>query len=195
MRRALLIVLALAACARPAAPDPRSLVTRAQLDGFGQAVLLAELPSLSLAGTMAVAGARDGVTTWQTADNTALSFRDGVLVATRGLGNDLMSADVSGTLAALSGGPKTGYSRAMTFVDGEDRTVFRAFTCEMAPPQRASVAGIGIAFPAVRHDETCYATGIRIDNSYWMGSDGRMRRAEQWVSPVIGLLSTELLTR
>lgn len=185
----------LAACAPGGAPDVRSLLDRAQVDRSTQPLLLAEIPALDAAATLIPLGSRDGVVTWQTADDVALSFRDGVVVASRGLGFDLISADVTGTLAAMNGGPQAGYSRLLTFLDGEGQTLFRAFLCEMAAPRPETIEVVGAAFPTTRHDETCNSTGLRIDNSYWRDPDGTMRRSRQWLSPGAEMLITERLTR
>jgi hypothetical protein len=189
------LALMLAACAPPVAIDLRSALTRAAIDQSEDALLLAELPARALAATLAPRGERDGVVTWNTGQGQTLSFRGGVLVATRGLGDDLMSADVSGTLAALNGGPQSGYPRLLTFVDGTGRTEFRALLCDMGPPVADPVLSFGIGFPAVRREETCGTTGGIVTNRYWIGSDGIMRRAEQWVGPTLGTLATEQVTR
>lgn len=191
----LLALLTGAACAPAAAPDVRALISRVQVDRSPQPLLLAEVPALATAATLIPQGSRDGVTTWRTADDVALSFRDGLVVATRGLGVDLMSADVAGTQAAFGGGARQDYSRLMTFVDGEGQTVFRAFVCEMTAPRAERIEVLGAAFDTLRHDETCFSTGLRVDNSYWRDADGTMRRARQWVSPIAGYLTTERLTR
>lgn len=190
-------LLSLAACAAqgPDGAQIRASTTRAALDRAGAPVLLAEIPALRLAATMAQAGSRDGVETWRTADDRALSFRAGVLIATRGLGHDLMSADVSGTIAALNGGPRAGYSRLLTYLDGEGGTLFRAMLCEMAAPVAADVAGIGITFPTRLSVETCRATGVTVTNRYWHDPDGTLRRAEEWIGPGPGMLHVERLTR
>lgn len=188
-------LMLLSACATPPAADPRAGLTRARLDGSARPILLAEVPTRDLAATLAPRGERQGVATWHTAANQTLSFRDGVLIATRGLGDDLMSADVSGTLAALNGGPLADYPRLMTYLDGEGRTLMRAMICAMCAGEPATVRGIGLDFPVTLRVETCHTTGLSVENRYWQDADGTMRRAEQWIGPGLGTLATELLTR
>ncbi len=194
MRRVIAALLLLAGCAG-SAPDPRASITRAQIDRSTRPRMLIEVEGLDAAATAIPHGARDGIATWRTADNVGLSFRDGVVIATRGLGHDLMSADVAGTLAALGGGPQSGYSRLLTLLDGEGHTVFRAFLCEMGPPRPETVTLFDTAFATTRRDETCHTTGLTVANSYWQDADGTMRRARQWLSPGTGMLTTERLTR
>lgn len=200
MRRALPLFAALALMAACGAQGPsgaeiRAALTPEQLERAQAPVLLAEVPEAGLAATLVLAGSRDGVETWRTGDNQTLSFRDGVLVATRGLGDDLMSADVSGTLAALRGGAREGYPRLLTYLDGEDRTLFRAMICSMSAPESATVEGIGAVYATWLSVETCHTTGLSVTNRYWQDSDGTMRRATQWVGPGLGMLVTERLTR
>jgi hypothetical protein len=194
MIRCALLFLALAACTAQSV-DPRSVLTRAVIDRSPQPLLLAEVPVLGVAATLAPQGSRDGVITWRTAQGQALSFRDGVLIATRGLGHDLISADVAGTLAALNGGPQAGYARLMTYLDGQNQTIHRAMLCDMGPALPDPVVSFGLTFPALRRDEVCATTGDTVTNRYWLGEDGVMRRSEQWIGPALGTLATELLTR
>jgi hypothetical protein len=105
MKIAILMLALLAACAQKPAPDLRGLLSRAAIDRSPQPLILAELPSQNVVATLIPRDTLDGVVTWRTGRGQTLSFRDGVLVATRSLGNDLMSADVAGTQAALRGGP------------------------------------------------------------------------------------------
>lgn len=196
MIRALALLVLLAGCApqAPTAAQIRAELTPAQLARAPGPVLLAEMPDVGLAATLQRSGTRAGVETWRTAAGQSLSFRAGVLVATRGLGDDLMSADVAGTQAALRGQGAADYPRLLTFLDGEDRTVFRAMVCTMSAPAPATVQGIGTAFPTRLRHETCNTTGLSVTNRYWQDADGTMRRAEQWIGPGLGMLVTERLT-
>lgn len=194
MRCVLVLAMALSACST-AAVDPRQVLSREAIDRSDQPLILAELPSRAVAATLVRVGDRSGVETWQTAQGQTLSYRRGVLVATRGLGDDLMSADVGGTLAALRGGPQSDYPRLMTFLDGEGRTVFRAMQCEMGAPSAATVRSFSLDFTTSLTVEKCYATGLSVENRYWLDPGGEMRRSEQWVSPTLGSLATELVSR
>lgn len=198
MIRGLLPVLGLllAGCAAqgPTAAQIRAGLSPALLARAPGPVLLAEVPDAGLAATLERSGTRDGVETWRTAGNQTLSFRAGVLVATRGLGDDLMSADVSGTVAALQGRAPDAYPRLLSYLDGEDRTLLRAMSCTMSAPEPAVVQGIGTAFPTSLRRETCHTTGLSVTNRYWQDAGGTMRRAEQWIGPGLGMLVTERLT-
>lgn len=187
--------LTLGACAPASGPDVRGSLTRAVIDRSPQPLILAEGTERGLGATLIPAGRNGDVVTWRTGQNQMLSFDGGVLVATRGLGADLMSADVAATRAALTGGPNKGYARLMSYLDGDDNTLLRAMVCDMAPGTAATVDSFGLSFPTTLRVETCRTTGFTTRNRYWLNPDGTMRRAEQWVGPGAGTLVTEWLTR
>ncbi|WP_170391491.1 YjbF family lipoprotein [Ruegeria arenilitoris] len=102
MVRIIVVVLVLADCT-PDGDGPRSVLMPAMLNRQGQPTMLAELPKLSVSATMALFDGNGDVQTWKLADGVSMSFLDGVLVSSRGLGADVMSADVSGTRAMPAG--------------------------------------------------------------------------------------------
>lgn len=191
---------ALAACAPPAtitADDIRRRITRAQLDSLDAPLLLVDIPALGTAATMEIAGRNDGVVTWRTADNVHLSFRDGVLVATRGLTDDMMSADIGPVLAALDGAPGPGgyHERLLSRLDGTHRTVFRAFQCRITGRAPERIAIVGTAHAVTRITEHCVSPGREVTNLYWLGADGVMWKSRQWIGPRSGHVETERLVR
>ncbi|SED91515.1 YjbF family lipoprotein, partial [Rhodobacter sp. 24-YEA-8] len=83
--------------ARYAGSAPGEAVTAAPA---GAARLIVRIPKTGQSALLHEAGARDGVRRWQASDNVQIYTRDGMIIGTRGLGNDLMSAD-TGAAAAL----------------------------------------------------------------------------------------------
>ncbi|HKL65436.1 MAG TPA: YjbF family lipoprotein [Roseovarius sp.] len=151
---------------------------------IGPARLRVRLPATGAQATLAPVARNGGVTVWQTLDGITLSFRDGVLIATRGLGDDLMSADVDGTLAMLRGSDRaTQYPHIRSYLDGEDRTVFRSFQCRRE------------AGPDRQITERCVSTDVGMTNIYWLDGAGEITRSRQWVSPAVDYMETERLPR
>lgn len=190
-------LVALSGCTTP--PPPTAAQIRAQIarlpaDAIDRPLLLADLPSVPTAATLRIVGRNGDVATWQAADGTQLSFRQGVLVATRGLGHDLMSADVSGTRAALAGDNTGGHARFASYLDGQNRSVFVSFLCRITDRDTA-VADVGRGVPATRVAESCTSPELSVTHEYWIAADGTMIRSRQWVSPEIGHVATERLDR
>ena len=121
---------------------------------------------------------RDGpVTTWATPGGLQMMLRDGMLIQTRGLGLDLMSATVP-TLGQITA--MTDHSRSHYYLAGSDNPFRRDYTCtvEQGP--------IDKVLPNARHlIETCNGKVGFITNYYWV-QGGKLVKSQQWVSQGIG---------
>lgn len=148
--------------------------------------------SLPAKGAQAVLGpvSKTGDTiVWQTLDGITIAFRDGVLVGTRGLGDDLMTADVAGIRALLDEGGANGYQpHIRSFIDGENQTVFRSYQCRRTAQTREQT---GLR----RIDIRCASPKDSFANIYWLDGAGRVARSRQWVSPLTGYMETERVAR
>ena len=141
------------------------------------------------ADTLVSLVARNGdVETWLAVDDISVSFRQGVLVATRGLGHDLMGAGAETTLAALAGMGEAVYRRQMRYLTGEHHTTYLTAGCSMSPAGTETVGTLRLQ----RHEETCEARDHRFTNVFWSDGAGRILRSRQWVSPEVGYLVTNL---
>ena len=188
-------LLVLAGCAsRPASVDPRTTLSRAQLEG-GRPLILAIIPSRDSFSSLNLIGTNGDVTTWETPDDVTVSFRDGVVVATRGLGQDMMMADMSATLAALLAPPAGLYRRFQGTLDGQSEIEYLAFQCRVTARTLETITIIEEQHTTTRTTETCVSPGVEVTNIYWRGSDGVMWKSRQWIGDYIGYLETERLVR
>lgn len=144
---------------------------REELGDIDLLVVTLEEPNLS--SFLYEAEANGDVTTFFTLDGVSLSLRDGVLVATRGLGFDLMIAEVSGLSPLLETGGQ--YTRTHRYLDGEDRLASFDFHCEVTPG------------PEVR--ETCKGHGFSFENRYaHRERQGLFALSRQWIGPERGAI-------
>ncbi|WP_171173376.1 YjbF family lipoprotein [Ruegeria sp. HKCCD8929] len=192
--RFLLLCLLLAACAQKA-PHPRQVLTREGLNTSDDPLLLAELADLETAATLAPSSRNGAVRTWASGDRVSLSLRHGVLVASRGLGHDLMSADVGNTLDMLDGQTSGYYERFHTYLDGEYQTLYRTFRCKRSGARAERIVIFDRPQDTTRIEEHCVSPGLKLTNIYWRGPDGFLWKTRQWVSPGAGYLTTERLIR
>ena len=160
------------------------------------------LPKTGAEASLAPVSRRGDVTVWQTLDGITLSFRGGSLIATRGLGDDLMSADVDGRLEMLRDVGAAGYySHIRSYLDGEDRTVFHSYQCRPATQTQtgteseAEADRNGTSRRLRRIEELCVSSVDRFTNVYWQDLDGTIIRSRQWVSPMIEYMETTRVPR
>ena len=121
---------------------------------------------------------REGVTIYASTDGAQVFLRNGILIGTRGLGRDLMSADAP-TPAALRAGHA--HQRSYYDLDGTDTTIRHLFTCKV---ERDAADPNAIA-------EACAADIGTIRNQYWFNSAGSVSKSRQWVSQGVGYAAVE----
>ncbi|MFC2970596.1 YjbF family lipoprotein [Acidimangrovimonas pyrenivorans] len=148
--------------------------------------LHATIAARNATATLAIEAVNGTVTTWHTADNVTLSFDRGVLVGTRGLGDDLMGAGAEKTLTALAGGNPGPYRRQLRYLDGENHSVYVSAGCTMTAGSTELFNGQRLR----RHDELCKTFHQSFTNTFWTDAHGTVRRARQWVGPEVGYLET-----
>lgn len=183
----------LASCERiGAALDVTGQVAQIPPQPIASERLRVALPKTGAVATLAPVSQRDDVTIWQTLDGITVSFRRGVLIATRGLGDDLMSSDVDHTLAMLSGSlPQADYPQVRSYLDGEDQTQFQTYQCRRTDLSTQQTK-LGAVTRDLRHvTELCTSTEGDVSNSYWLDATGAVVKSRQWVAPNVGYMETE----
>ncbi|GAA6209945.1 YjbF family lipoprotein [Cognatishimia sp. WU-CL00825] len=141
---------------------------------------------------------RDGlpgqIVVWQTEDLVTLSMRDGVLIATRGLRGDIISASA---LIAGDGrqGPAGQGRRTYDIRMGDGASRKLEFQC-LVQDLGAKVIEIVERQNTTRHlIERCEGNLGTIENEYWVDSTtGVVMQSRQWSGPTTGYLRIRRLT-
>lgn len=127
--------------------------------------------------------------TWGTPDRRTVTTRMGVVTATRGLGNDLMSSSVSESIAMISGRRNGSATRIMRYLDGGNATVELVATCQYSKggSQRYS-AGALKNVATTKMTESCTAGERSFTNTYLVDGRGVPVQSRQWLNPGSGHL-------
>ncbi len=134
--------------------------------------------------------------TWRTADNANLVFRDGILVTTRGLGNDLGSSDASSTVAAIQTRSARSGQRAMFVRNGDNGTDRINLSCTMSNLGPTTLSIVGTQRSVVHLQESCIGSNEQITNDFWVDRrDSTVWQSRQWASPELGYIRTRLLKK
>lgn len=157
----------------------RVSLTPEVLAQIGGPIMIAQIPSRDAVAVLTRAGTNDGVDTFLTQDGIGISLRNGMVTATRGLGFDLITADLAEPLMALKGFRQSSV-RIHRYLDGENQLIVRSFTCAY------SVTGIR------QVAETCTSSSDAFRNDYVLDKAGNISSSSQWVSPQIGSILTEI---
>lgn len=167
-----------AASSAPAAVDPAVLAEgRRVLAEGGKPVISVADRSLGLATFMVPLGQNGDVVTWANPEYQTIAMREGVILATRGFGRDLMSAEVP-TAAYLRAG-RGSHRRVHDVLDGADQTQRQVFECSLSISNPETIAILGFSYQTRRVDETCTGAAGALTNSYWFDATGQIRQSRQ----------------
>lgn len=158
----------------------------------GQAVII-WLPDRDALTVMQQIERNGDYVTFGTSDRRSITLKQGVLTATRGLGDDLMSANVAAVSPLIHKRREGAARRINRYLDGEN------LTTELSPWCQTKLAGGGqvaigeINSPATLVLESCTAKGAAFQNSYMVSPSGRILQSRQWVSGLNGYLNIQSL--
>ena len=120
------------------------------------------------------------------------AFDGGVLVATRGFGDDLITMGSAGVLEALRAGGGS-VTRRMETLDPQDQVLTDSFECTIAPAGTETIS-LGVREASLRRfDENCRGTALVFDNIYWLDGAGSIVASRQYVSPTVAYLRSNRL--
>ncbi len=143
-------------------------------------LIQAGFESLGRTQVMAMTGQNGAMRTFMTPAEEALILRGGMLVGTRGLGNDLSVAEPATEGLIRAGAAGTG-TRIMRYFAGDGIERPLQFTCTV---------GAGPA-PGVTV-ENCEGHGTTFQNSY-MVQGGQIAVSRQWIGPALGYVTIQTL--
>ncbi|WP_298858734.1 YjbF family lipoprotein [uncultured Sulfitobacter sp.] len=188
--------------ARRAGPPQKLELTAAQLAEIDQPLLQIN-PEL-LGGSSFLGRAttrRDSglgtVEVWNSTDNARVFLRNGVIIGTRGVGGDMISADANVTIKALSAGADRSGVRTYVVSDGDVTTTEYRFQCKLDVIGQERITIVNQTFNTNYIREDCVG-GVRGDavlrNEYWVQpSTGLVRKSRQWIGPRVGYFEVVLV--
>ncbi|WP_136442090.1 YjbF family lipoprotein [Pacificoceanicola onchidii] len=178
---------------RAAPPNLRQSLTPEAIANFNGPLMFVEVTGNGIQAGL-TPGVRNGaVQQWITQDAASLSFLGGIVTASRGLGGDLITADVRDVAAAVQGRADHA-ERVHRYLTHENSLEIRAFKCSYVQAGPDSADTLAGRFPARRVEETCYdSKGLKVENQYWIDRSGVVRRSVQWISPFVGYVDIHRL--
>jgi hypothetical protein len=167
----------------PSGPPP---LTAAQVDETPMPLLLLTVQSDNRGAVLYRTSTNSGTETFSTADKITVTLRDGVLISTRGLVPDLMSAAVPSARQIAQG--QGSHRRSYQVLDGLDQTVSRVFDCSLSRggSETLTIAGRSHATRIV--EEACTSPEGSINNGFWIDGRGKIRQSTQSTGTSVGFL-------
>ncbi len=171
-----------------AQPTASTQPTRAELENYGLPILRAVIESRGADALVTITDTKGRVVTWSTTDGTSFALRDGVLIQTRGLGPDLMSAAVPPSSALRQNG--SSHQRSYFFLGEDDQSMRRDYTCTVSLVGTERVQIYGREHEVIYMNEVCVRPEGKITNQFWFEGPA-IRKSRQWASPGTGYIDFE----
>jgi hypothetical protein len=171
------------------APAAAPAITRAQLAAFNSPMIMAKLPATGITSFFVPYGRNGDVETWASPEGQTLSFRQGILIATRGFGPDLMQS-AGPTIGQIASGSGS-YSRIYEYLDGADQNLRRKFDCSLSGHGSATITVVERQHTTRLVRETCVGNGADFTNEYWFEGGNFLRKSNQLLVPEWGVLEIQ----
>ena len=178
------------AAGKAATPDPEALAASA-MRSFKGPIVLAQIVNTGGLFALGEYGRNGDVQTFSTPTEETLVLRRGILIASRGLGDDLMSSETS-TVAALVLSRGEGSARHVyRFLDGEGIERPLPMDCDIRRQGDTALRFAGTDYRTTEMVESCRHNGTEITNRYWVTSGGLIALSQQWISPRMGYVTIQ----
>lgn len=166
---------------QPAAPakSPGEAAAEALRINSGP-LIQAGFENLNRTQVMAMTGQNGAMRTYMTPAEEAVILRGGMLVGTKGLGNDLSVAE-PGTEGLIRAGASGSGTRIMRYLSGDGLERPLQFTCTVGAGPNPGVTV-----------ENCEGHGASFQNSY-MVQGGQIAVSRQWIGPALGYVTIQTL--
>ena len=172
----------------PAPTVTAQQMATAALAQLSEPVILAVLEEPSRTALLVPLGDNRAVLTWTTVDRQTISLSGGRIVATRGLGADLMSSD------ATAPRPGSTSVHSMTTLNSANETIRLRVACRIDSGSREILTlASGETISTLRLRENCRGGTDAWENDFWIAGDGLVRQSRQHLGTEIGSLTLQVL--
>jgi hypothetical protein len=169
---------------RKPAAAPRLNLTRAQVNSLPFPADLATVMSSGAEAVIFQIGTNGDTETWSSVDDKTLAFRQGQIVATRGLRGDLVSASVP-PLAHLARGEGR-HERVLVTIGDDERTLRSRYVCTLSVAGGQTITLAQRSYATRRVQESCTGEGgTEFTNDYWF-QGSTLRQSKQWMGADLG---------
>lgn len=172
----------------PTAPPSPEALAQAALSSVKGPVVLATFEASGATMVFGMVGENGAMRSYNSPDQRGIVLRNGLLAATRGFGEDLMSASTEGVAQLVTARRAGTAERVQRYLDGDGTERPVPMRCAVSVGQPVSQTLSGIAYSGVQVAEHCEGSGAVVDNGYLVSAEGRVLVSRQWAGPSLGYM-------
>ena len=157
--------------------------TKKWLEKFNQPIILTSSTDKKNQATLVALGNNAERLTWVSSDGISLSYDNGVLIATRGYSQDLLSLRYEKPSKMFSSNYLQ-YKKTHRYINGENRYNDIQFKCTGRKKAQKSIKIVEYTLLVDRYVETCVHAEHRYTNEYdLLSGTAVVVSSKQWISP------------
>jgi hypothetical protein len=156
------------------------------LRNFESPILLVIVEKLDSVGLIGPVTDKGFESVWFSADGKSLAFREGQIIASKGLLTDLESANLPDVRRARGEVVRDHYYR-----DGDEVIRRYRYHCVIEEKGPAKAQVLDRIYPTTLVTETCRNGNVSFANAYYLGPVGEIRLSRQWLSPEVGYVEVQ----
>lgn len=125
--------------------------------------------------------------TWQAQGGATVAFDNGIMVATRGMIDDLLTMSSAGVRPAIAAGGGS-YTRVIEGLDPQDQLITTSVDCNLVSD---GVEAVDLGLRSLnlhKYTETCQNSAVSFQNAYWLDGQGQVMQSRQFVSVAVGYI-------
>jgi len=158
--------------------------TKKWLEKFSQPIILTSSIDKKSQATLVVLGDNRDRLTWVSSDGISLSYDNGILIATRGYSQDLLSLGYEKPKKIFSSNYLQ-YNKTHRYLSGENRYDDIRFKCTGTKKKPQSIKIVEYTLLVDRYVENCVHSQHEYSNEYDLLSGTTIVvRSKQWISPI-----------
>lgn len=174
--------------------EARKILTRGQIDSFNIPILYVELETGQNGTLTSYPGNGDGQT-WLGADGATITFKNGILKASRGMGDDMMGGSFPAPIW-LDKRQFAQYKKELSYLNGNNQIDINSFNCKIKKMEsNKSIEIWDILFFTDVYEEVCASDEIATKNLFYIDRQGIVRKSLQYHSETLGYVMTQRLDR
>lgn len=174
--------------------DARKVISRDIIDGVGVPILFVEIDR-GQNGTMTQYPGVGVGQTWLSVDGSTVTLDNGLLKATRGMGDDLMGSEISMEIN-WSDLEEVPYERRLAYLRLDNKTLINQYSCTLTHTKSMETINLFDAEFSVNHvQETCRGAAGSFVNDYYIDTEGLVRNSRQYQGNNIGYMTIARLDR
>lgn len=141
---------------------------------------MASIPKFGTNAFFVPYGQNGAIETWASPEGQTISFRGGVMVATRGFGGDIMQSAGPSIGQIASGSGK--HTRIYDYLDGADQNLRREFACTLRNAGMETITVVDRQHTTRHIVEDCTGNGGQFTNEYWFEGGTFLRKSKQLIN-------------